>query len=51
MTAPSQANVWNVRKNGLGLLMSMHGDAKPLPFVEDTAVDPETMGDFVRTLR
>ncbi len=44
----AQANVWNVRKNGLGLLMSMHGDAKPLPFVEDTAVDPETMGEFVR---
>ncbi len=44
----SQANVWNVRKNGLGLLMSMHGDAKPLPFVEDTAVDPENMGEFVR---
>ncbi len=44
----AQANVWNVRKNGLGLLMSMRGDAKPLPFVEDTAVDPETMGEFVR---
>ena len=44
----SQANVWAVRKNGLGLLMSMHGDAKPLPFVEDTAVDPERMGEFVR---
>ena len=44
----AQAGVWNVRKNGLGLLMSMHGDAKPLPFVEDTAVDPETMGEFVR---
>lgn len=44
----SQTNVWNVRKNGLGLLMSMRGDAKPLPFVEDTAVDPETMGEFVR---
>ena len=44
----AQTSVWNVRKNGLGLLMSMHGDAKPLPFVEDTAVDPETMGEFVR---
>ena len=44
----SQASVWAVRKNGLGLLMSMHGDAKPLPFVEDTAVDPENMGAFVR---
>ncbi len=43
-----QASVWAVRKQGLGLLMSMHGDAKPLPFVEDTAVDPGNMGDFVR---
>jgi Fe-S oxidoreductase/FAD/FMN-containing dehydrogenase len=44
----AQASVWAVRKNGLGLLMSMHGDAKPLPFVEDTAVDPDKMGEFVR---
>ena len=44
----AQASVWAVRKNGLGLLMSMRGDAKPLPFVEDTAVDPDRMGDFVR---
>ena len=44
----AQAMVWQVRKDGLGLLSSMHGDAKPLPFVEDTAVDPERMGDFVR---
>ena len=43
-----QATVWNVRKAGLGLLMSIHGDAKPLPFVEDTAVDPENLGEFVR---
>ena len=48
LSPAAQADVWSVRKNGLGLLMSMHGDAKPLPFVEDTAVDPETMGDFVR---
>jgi FAD/FMN-containing dehydrogenase/Fe-S oxidoreductase len=44
----AQASVWNVRKAGLGLLMSIHGDAKPLPFVEDTAVDPENLGKFVR---
>ena len=44
----AQANVWNVRKGGLGLLMSIRGDAKPLPFVEDTAVDPENLGPFVR---
>ena len=44
----AQTNVWNVRKGGLGLLMSIRGDAKPLPFVEDTAVDPENLGPFVR---
>ncbi len=44
----AQANVWNLRRAGLGLLMSIHGDAKPLPFVEDTAVDPENLGEFVR---
>ena len=45
---PGQNRVWNLRKGGLGLLMSIHGDAKPLPFVEDTAVDPEKLGPFVR---
>ncbi len=43
-----QAAVWNVRKGGLGLLMSTRGDAKPIPFVEDPAVDPSVMGEFVR---
>ena len=44
----SQAKAWSVRKAGLGLLMSVTGDAKPIPFVEDAAVDPEKLGDFVR---
>ena len=44
----AQANVWAVRRAGLGLLMSVRGDAKPIPFVEDTAVDPERLGEFVR---
>ncbi len=43
-----QAAVWNLRKGGLGLLMSTRGDAKPIPFVEDPAVDPSVMGEFVR---
>ncbi len=43
-----QANVWAVRKAGLGLLMGMKGDAKPLPFVEDTAVAPERLPEYVR---
>jgi FAD/FMN-containing dehydrogenase/Fe-S oxidoreductase len=44
----AQASVWSLRRAGLGLLMSIRGDAKPLPFVEDTAVDPENLGEFVR---
>ena len=42
-----QAAAWNLRKAGLGLLMSITGEAKPFPYVEDTAVDPERLGEFV----
>ena len=42
-----QANVWAVRGAGLGLLMSVKGDTKPLPFVEDTAVAPERLSDYI----
>ena len=47
LTSSEQAMVWNVRKAGLGLMMNVPGDAKPLPFVEDTAVPPETLPQFV----
>jgi FAD/FMN-containing dehydrogenase/Fe-S oxidoreductase len=43
-----QQKVWDVRKAGLGLMMNVPGDAKPLPFVEDTAVSPEVLPEFVR---
>ena len=48
MEPSSQANVWALRSSGLGLLMSTRGDAKPLPYVEDTAVDPQKLGEYVR---
>jgi Fe-S oxidoreductase len=47
-TNAEQAQVWAVRKVGLGLLMSIPGDTKPLPFVEDMAVPVERLADFVR---
>ena len=48
MTSPEdQKKVWDVRKAGLGLMMNVPGDAKPLPFVEDTAVSPEVLPEFV----
>ena len=49
LTRPEdQEKVWDVRKAGLGLMMNVPGDAKPLPFVEDCAVSPERLPDFVR---
>jgi FAD/FMN-containing dehydrogenase/Fe-S oxidoreductase len=45
--AKAQANVWYVRKVGLGLLMGIKGDAKPLPFIEDGAVPVEHLADYV----
>lgn len=42
-----QKNVWDVRKAGLGLMMNVPGDMKPLPFVEDTAVAPEVLPQYV----
>ena len=42
-----QENVWTVRKVGLGLLMSIKGDHKPIPFIEDAAVPPEHLANYV----
>ncbi len=47
-TPEQQANAWAVRAAGLGLLMSVRGDAKPVPFVEDTAVDPQKLPAYVK---
>ena len=41
-----QATIWAVRRDGLGLIMSVEGTAKPLPFVEDTAVPPERLPEY-----
>ncbi len=42
-----QANVWFVRKVGLGILMSVRGDAKPIPFIEDATVPVEHLADYI----
>jgi FAD/FMN-containing dehydrogenase/Fe-S oxidoreductase len=40
--------VWNLRKAGLGLLSNIPGDAKPVPVIEDTAVDVNDLPEFIR---
>jgi Fe-S oxidoreductase/FAD/FMN-containing dehydrogenase len=42
-----QQHVWTVRKVGLGLLMSIKGDHKPIPFIEDAAVPVEHLAEYV----
>ncbi len=42
-----QARVWHLREAALGLSMTMKEDAKSLSFVEDTAVAPEKLRDYV----
>ena len=39
--------VWELRKAGLGVLSNMPGDAKPVPVVEDTAVNPEALPQYI----
>ncbi len=45
--AADQARVWTLREAALGLSMTMKEDAKSLSFVEDTAVAPEKMRDYI----
>jgi FAD/FMN-containing dehydrogenase/Fe-S oxidoreductase len=46
---PTEQRQWYaLREAGLGLAMAIKGDAKPLPYVEDTAVSPEQLPEYVR---
>jgi len=47
VTAADQARIWSFREAALGLSMAMKGDAKSLSFVEDTAVAPEKLRDYI----
>lgn len=42
-----QAGVWHLREAALGLSMATHGDGKAVSFVEDTAVAPERLRDYI----
>ena len=45
--AADQARIWSFREAALGLSMAMKGDEKSLSFVEDTAVAPERLRDYI----
>ena len=46
-----QDNIWRVRKAGQGLLQGVKGDAKPIAFVEDTAVSPQRLAAYMRRFK
>ena len=47
LDAAAQARIWSLREAGLGLSMAMKEEAKSLSFVEDTAVAPERLRDYI----
>ncbi len=46
----SQKALWDVRKAGLNIMMSMRGDGKPVSFIEDCAVPLEHLADYTAQL-
>ncbi len=46
-----QARIWKLRKAAIPLLMSLEGDPKPYPFIEDATVPPEELAEYVRAFR
>jgi Fe-S oxidoreductase/FAD/FMN-containing dehydrogenase len=45
-----QREVWEVRKAGLNIMMSMKGDGKPVSFIEDCAVPLEHLAEYTDRL-
>ncbi|MBI2486034.1 MAG: FAD-binding protein [Deltaproteobacteria bacterium] len=50
LSPESQANVWGVRRAGLGLLMSKRDDYKPIPCIEDVSVPVGNLSKYVRDI-
>ncbi|HCJ28706.1 MAG TPA: FAD-binding oxidoreductase, partial [Pseudomonas sp.] len=48
--AAEQTALWNVRKAGLNIMMSMKGDGKPVSFIEDCAVPLEHLAEYTAKL-
>lgn len=48
---PAQARIWQLRQAALGLTMSATGDPKAISFVEDTAVDPAHLRDYIENFQ
>jgi FAD/FMN-containing dehydrogenase/Fe-S oxidoreductase len=45
-----QKNLWEVRKAGLNIMMSLRGDGKPVSFIEDCAVPLQHLAEYTDAL-
>jgi FAD/FMN-containing dehydrogenase/Fe-S oxidoreductase len=50
LDAGQQKALWDVRKAGLNIMMSMKGDGKPVSFIEDCAVPLEHLAEYTSQL-
>ncbi len=50
VTPALQRDIWEVRKAGLNIMMSMRGDGKPVSFIEDCAVPLEHLAEYTRQI-
>ncbi|MBV8169925.1 MAG: FAD-binding oxidoreductase, partial [Alphaproteobacteria bacterium] len=51
VTEPAfQSAIWEVRKQGLNIMMSMKGEGKPVSFIEDCAVPLDDLADYTDRL-
>jgi FAD/FMN-containing dehydrogenase/Fe-S oxidoreductase len=48
--ANAQKKLWDVRKAGLNIMMSMKGEGKPVSFIEDCAVPLPHLAEYTRRL-
>ncbi|MFK8333046.1 FAD-binding and (Fe-S)-binding domain-containing protein [Pseudomonas sp. BJa5] len=49
--AEAVTRVYTMRKRSVGLLGNVEGEVRPQPFVEDTAVPPEQLADYIAEFR
>jgi FAD/FMN-containing dehydrogenase/Fe-S oxidoreductase len=50
-TAEQREQIWRCREAGAPLLLSIPGARKPIAFIEDTAVDPTKLPEFITRFR
>ena len=47
MEGPDYDDVWTIRKKGLGLMLGIKGEKKPLPFIEDAGIPSPYLPEYI----